>query len=93
MMAVAPDGTILVTRRMEGDVIALSDADGNGVVDGPFTVVAANLPYVHGITINSNQVYLVTDTTLYTAPVGQGGTLGALQPLINAPCRCEPRQL
>jgi glucose/arabinose dehydrogenase len=83
MMAVAPDGTILVTRRMEGDVIALSDADGNGVADGPFTVVAANLPYVHGITINSNQVYLVTDTTLYTAPVGQGGALGALQPLIN----------
>jgi len=84
MMAFAPDGTLLVTRRIETDVIALTDADNDGVADGNhFKVIALNLPYIHGITVNKNQVYLATDTSVYRAPVGAKGTLGTLQALIT----------
>jgi len=56
MMAFASDRTPLATRRNETDVITLIDTDNNGVADGnQFKVVASNLPYIHGITINNNQ--------------------------------------
>jgi len=80
-MAIAPDGTVFLTRRAEGDVIALTDQDGDGVADVPqVNVVASDMPYVHGITFNGNQVYLVTDTTLYVAEWLGGANLG--QPIV-----------
>jgi len=84
MMAFAPDGTLLVTRRNETDVIALVDVDNDGVADGnQFKVIASNLPYIPGITINKNQVYLATDTSVYRTTVGAKGALGTLQALIT----------
>jgi glucose/arabinose dehydrogenase len=74
MMAVAPDGTIFVTRREEGDVIALFDADANGIADVEEPrVVASDLPLAHGITIHENRVYLATDTEIYVADLTEGG--------------------
>lgn len=67
-MAFAPDGTLLVTRRMEGDVIALTDADGDGQADSPdINVIASDIPYAHGITVNGNQVYIAADKQVLVA--------------------------
>lgn len=35
ILAVAPDGTVYVSRRDQGDVLMLKDADGDGRADGP----------------------------------------------------------
>ena len=80
MMAQAEDGTVYVTRRDEQDVLALTDADGDGVMDAQRSV-AEGLPYVNGITVHEGLVYLVTDTVVYRAPILEGGDLGPLEVL------------
>lgn len=83
-MAVAPDGTIFVTRRMEGDVIALVDADGDGVADEPqVNVVLSDQPYMHGITFSGNQVYMATDTKVLVADWTSGPALSAPREIIS----------
>ncbi len=83
-MAVAPDGTIFVTRRMEGDVIALADQDGDGVADSPeVNVVASDIPYAHGITFNGNQLFLAADKEVFVADWAGGDNLGQMTALIN----------
>jgi glucose/arabinose dehydrogenase len=84
MIAVAPDGTIFVTRREEGDVIALTDEDGDGRADSEqFTVVVSDQPWMHGITFHQNRLYLATDREVYVAN-WQGGTrVSGLQPIIR----------
>ncbi|MBE2317955.1 PQQ-dependent sugar dehydrogenase [Solirubrobacter sp. CPCC 204708] len=68
MLAVGRDGTVFVTRREEGDVLALRDRDGDGAYERRRTATRG-LKLVHGITLRGNRVYLVTDTKLYRARV------------------------
>jgi glucose/arabinose dehydrogenase len=83
-MLVMPDGTVFLTRREEGDVIALVDANGDGVADDPqVNVVASELPLVHGIAFNGSYVYLATDTTVYQAEWLGGAQLGELVAIIT----------
>ncbi|MBK8020782.1 MAG: sorbosone dehydrogenase family protein [Chloroflexi bacterium] len=83
-MAIAPDGTVFRTRRAEGDVIALTDQDVDGVADMPqVNVVVSDLPFVHGITFNGSQVYLVTETQIYLADWLGGPALSQLRLLVS----------
>jgi glucose/arabinose dehydrogenase len=83
-MAVAPDGTLFVTRRQEGDVIALSDTNSDGVADSPeINVVASDIPYVHGITFNGNQVFLAADKEIFVADWDGGENLTQPTVLVN----------
>lgn len=82
MLAVGPDGTIYVTRRDQGDILALRDSDGDGRADDVQTV-ASGYPYINGITIHDNRLYFVTDRQLYAADLGSDGTVGEPQILIN----------
>jgi superoxide dismutase, Cu-Zn family len=63
MMAEMDDGTILVTRRAQGDVWALRDEDGDGQADNS-QVVVEGLDGVHGILIREDQLYLATPTEI-----------------------------
>lgn len=84
MMEVMPDGTIFVTRRAEGDVIALTDANNDGVADETSpNVAAADLPVIHGIEYDGNQVYLVIDGKLLVADWTGGPTLGTPREVIS----------
>lgn len=68
MIEVAGDGTVYVTRRDEGDVLALRDSDGDGRADqrGAF---ASNLPNVHGIALaDDDRLYLASSTTVWRTP-------------------------
>ncbi len=82
MMAQADDGTIYVTRREQGDVLALGDDDGDGVADEP-VVAASNLESVHGIIIDGGQIYLATPTTIYRGDLVGDRTVQNLTPLLD----------
>lgn len=71
MMAVTPDGKLLVTRRgEEGEVLLLEDRDGDHVADSTRSV--AKMPHVHGIAIHDEMLYLTTVRELYSAPLPTG---------------------
>ncbi len=81
-LAVAPDGTVYLTRREEGDILALRDTNKDGRADLKQTVTSGH-EYVNGITINQNRLYFATDKELYVANLGQNGTMTKPQQLIN----------
>ncbi|HAX77857.1 MAG TPA: oxidoreductase [Cyanobacteria bacterium UBA11372] len=81
-IAIAPNGTVYVTRREQSDVLALRDTNGDGRADERRTVSSGH-KQVNGITINQNRLYFVTDTKLHAMDLRPDGTEGNLQTLIN----------
>ncbi|MBA4091519.1 MAG: YbhB/YbcL family Raf kinase inhibitor-like protein [Sphingobium sp.] len=77
VLAVSADGTVYLTRRDQGDVLMLKDADGNGQADG-MPVTVANRAGMHGIAIHGTKMYLVTVKELFVADIMGDGTLGPL---------------
>lgn len=77
MMAQGADGTIYVTRRAQGDVLALRDQNNDGVAEAPITVTMG-LTSVHGIAIRNNQLYLATPMTIYVTSLQGAGKIGNL---------------
>ncbi|CAN5406412.1 hypothetical protein BH10CHL1_BH10CHL1_01000 [soil metagenome] len=78
MMAQADDGTIYVTRRAQGDVLALRDENNDGTAEEPITVTTG-LTNVHGILIQDNQLYLATPTTIYVSSLITGGGIADMR--------------
>ena len=78
VVAVAPDGTVYVSRREEGDVLMLKDADGDGRADGP-PVPVAHRAGAHGMAIKDGKFYLVTVKELFVADIQPDGRLGELK--------------
>lgn len=83
MMAQAEDGTLYVTRRAQGDVLALRDEDGDGRADGEPITAAMGLTAVHGILIQGEQIYLAMPTTVTVGTLQGDGTIGDLQPFVT----------
>jgi len=77
VLAVAPNGDVYASRRDQGDVVLLRDADGDGRADGPPAIVA-NRPHAHGLALHDKRLYLVTVKELYVADIKADGTLGPL---------------
>lgn len=82
IIAVAPNGAIYVSRREQGDVVMLKDADGNGVADGA-PVVVANRPMAHGLAIKDNKLYIATVKEIFVADIKADATLGPLQMIVG----------
>ena len=82
IIAVAPDGRIYVSRRDQGDVLLLEDADEDGTLDGAPKVVFSR-PGAHGLAIANGQLYVATATEVYRAPMRPDGTLGPAERIIN----------
>nr|WP_145547078.1 YbhB/YbcL family Raf kinase inhibitor-like protein [Variovorax boronicumulans] len=82
ILAVAPDGSVYLSRRDQGDVVLLRDDDGDGRADGP-GVIVANRPGAHGLAVHEGQLYIATVKELFRAPILQGGLLGPLQMLLG----------
>jgi glucose/arabinose dehydrogenase len=74
MLAVGQDGTVYVTRRDSADVLALTDADGDGRAERTRKVVTS-LPHVHGIAIHDGTMYLATIREVYAATVRPDGSV------------------
>ncbi len=81
ILAVAPDGTVYVTRREEADVLMFKVA-ANGLAAGPPTRVASRAG-VHGIAVSNGKVYLAGVHEVFKADVRQDGTFGPLEMIIH----------
>jgi glucose/arabinose dehydrogenase len=77
IIAVAPNGNVYVSRRDQGDVVLLRDADGDGRADGPPEIVASRSG-AHGLAIKDGKLYLVTVRELFVADILADGKLGPL---------------
>lgn len=82
MMALNKNGSLYITRRDAGDVLMLTDTDGDGRFDDLKTVWA-KFREVHGITIHNNMLYLCSNKELKRANIKDDGTLGDTVTLIN----------
>ncbi|MBD8554244.1 YbhB/YbcL family Raf kinase inhibitor-like protein [Rhizobium sp. CFBP 8762] len=81
MVAVSDKGIVYATRRSVGDVIMITDADGDGRAESVKTV--ASRDQMHGIAFDGNKVFLITVNDVYTADVNDDGTFGPLTRIIN----------
>ncbi len=82
IVAVAPNGDIYVSRRDQGDVILLRDANGDGKADGAPVTVASRAG-AHGLAIRDNKLYLVTVKEVFVADIQGDGRLGPLKMIIG----------
>lgn len=82
ILAVAPSGDVYVSRREQGDVLLLRDADGDGRADGA-PVQVAHRPSAHGLAIHEGQLYLATVKEIFRAPILNDGRLGELEMLVD----------
>lgn len=82
IIAVAPNGDVYVSRRDQGDVLLLRDANGDGRADGP-AIAVANRAGAHGLAIRDNKLYLVTVKELFVADIKSDGRLGELKMLVG----------
>ncbi|MFL6707649.1 MAG: YbhB/YbcL family Raf kinase inhibitor-like protein [Massilia sp.] len=80
IIAVAPNGDVYLSRRDQGDVLLLRDANNDGVADGPPVTVAARAG-AHGLAIHDKKLYLVTVKELFVADIRPDGRLGELKML------------
>ncbi len=82
ILAVHPAGHIYVSRREQGDVLLLHDADGDGRADGD-PVQVLHRPAVHGLAVRDDHLYLVTVKEVLRAPIRGDGTLGDPELLVD----------
>jgi Raf kinase inhibitor-like YbhB/YbcL family protein len=82
VLAVAPDGKVYASRRDQGDVLLLEDANGDGRADGaPITV--ANRPGAHGLAIKDRKLYIATVKEVFVGDIRADGSVGSLKMLIG----------
>ena len=82
MLQTGPSGQLYITRRDAGDVLMLTDKDGDHKFEDLVTVIA-DFKEVHGITIKDGWIYLCNNTELRRYPLNSDGTLGTMEVLIN----------
>ena len=83
MLYVGPNGNLYVTRRDAGDVLMLTDKEGDNKFESLKTV-AANFDGVHGITIKEGWMYLCNNKELRRYKINPDGTLVSIyETLIN----------
>lgn len=82
MLAVTPTGDIYVSRRDQGDVLLLRDANGDGTLDTPFLIVA-NRPGIHGLAVHERKLYMATVKEVYVSDIHADGLLGPARLLID----------
>jgi glucose/arabinose dehydrogenase len=82
MMAAGQNGAVYITRRDQGDVLLLSDPNGDGKFEEMKTVLV-KFPGVHGIAIREKFLYLCSNRELKRAQINPDGTLGKTENLIN----------
>ncbi|KGQ18491.1 L-sorbosone dehydrogenase [Lysobacter dokdonensis DS-58] len=80
ILAVAPDGRVYVSRRDEGDVVMLQDADNDGRADGT-PVEVLHRAGAHGITIHDGKLYVATVKEVFVGDLKPDGGVGELKML------------
>jgi len=82
ILAVDPAGHVYVSRREQGDVLLLRDADNDGRADGE-PVQVLHRPAAHGLTVHDGHLYVATVKEILRAPIRPDGTLGEAELLVD----------
>ncbi|MES2830537.1 MAG: YbhB/YbcL family Raf kinase inhibitor-like protein [Pseudomonadota bacterium] len=82
ILAVAPNGTVYLSRRDQGDVLMLRDADGDGRADAAPVVVASRAG-MHGLAVRENKLYMITVKEVFVADIQSDGRLGTPKMIIG----------
>lgn len=77
LLAVSDSGAVYLTRRAEGDVLMLRDADGDGRAEVRQTV--AHRPGVHGIAVVGDTMYLIAQQEVLKATILTNGHISPLE--------------
>jgi Raf kinase inhibitor-like YbhB/YbcL family protein len=83
VLAVAPDGTVYVSRRDQGDVVMLKDKNGDGKADGPSGTIVANRAGAHGLAIKDGKLYIATVKEIFVGQLKPDGKVGPLTLLVG----------
>jgi glucose/arabinose dehydrogenase len=81
MMAVGPQGQVYVSSRKKGEVWLMGDKNNDGKADPPQTVFSRE--HAHGLAVHNNQLYIITVTEVFRAPIKADGTLGEAEKIIE----------
>jgi glucose/arabinose dehydrogenase/quercetin dioxygenase-like cupin family protein len=81
LMAVSPEGTLVVARR--SDVVALPDADGDGVAEP--RVLFVNLAYAHSVAFAHGYLYIATTPAVLRVRWADGAPVGEPEPIVSLP--------
>jgi glucose/arabinose dehydrogenase len=86
MLLVMENGDIYVSEREAGRVTLLRDTNGDGRADERRHVVTGlgeGLAGVHGLATDGGRLFMVTDTELYVASIGEDGSVGEPERVID----------
>jgi glucose/arabinose dehydrogenase/quercetin dioxygenase-like cupin family protein len=81
LMAVSPEGILVVARRAE--VVALPDADGDGVAEP--RVLFANMTYAHSLAFANGYLYIATTPAVLRVRWAEGAPVGDPEPIVELP--------
>jgi glucose/arabinose dehydrogenase len=84
LMAVSPDGVLLIARQAKGDVVALPDRNKDGKADAIITV-ASDLNRPHSLAFNNGYLYIATMPAVMRVKYANGKTEGAPEKFIDLP--------
>jgi glucose/arabinose dehydrogenase len=73
ILAISDAGVVYVSRRLEGDVLALPDRNHDGKADEARSVW--KLPDAHGLAIRQNKLYVATINECYAADLDANGNV------------------
>ncbi|MBA3873324.1 MAG: PQQ-dependent sugar dehydrogenase [Anaerolineae bacterium] len=63
-LAAASDGTLYAARPLSGEVLALTDADGDGLPETPH-IIAQKLTFPNGLAYDDNALYIAGGSHIY----------------------------
>jgi glucose/arabinose dehydrogenase/quercetin dioxygenase-like cupin family protein len=81
LMAVSPEGVLVVARRT--DVVALPDADGDGRAEP--RVLFADLPYAHSVAFGHGYLYIATTPAVLRVKWSHGAPAGVPERIVELP--------
>jgi glucose/arabinose dehydrogenase/quercetin dioxygenase-like cupin family protein len=81
LMAVSPEGILVVARRAE--VVALPDSDGDGVAEP--RVLFANMTYAHSVAFANGFLYIATTPAVLRVRWANGAPVGEPEPIVELP--------
>lgn len=81
LMAVSPEGVLVVARRT--DVVALPDADGDGRAEP--RILFADLPYAHSVAFGHGYLYIATTPAVLRVRWSAGAPVGQPESIVTLP--------
>jgi glucose/arabinose dehydrogenase/quercetin dioxygenase-like cupin family protein len=81
LMAVSPEGVLVVARRAE--VVALPDTDGDGVAEPK--VLFSNMTYAHSLAFANGFLYIATTPAVLRVRWANGAPSGEPEPIVALP--------